>query len=125
MAGRTGIIPEDRPLTSAERELLTWLISNGTPEARNYIPQMEELRVISRCACGCPTVDFHPPVGPSQILADFYGVTSENVEVGVILHARDGRLSEMEVYSISQQDGLFGLPQINSLKKDWLPSNSK
>jgi hypothetical protein len=44
-----------------------------------------------------------------------YGLTPENVEVGVILHARDGQLSEMEIYSIAQQERRFGLPKIDTL----------
>ncbi len=52
MASHSGVVSENRSLTSEERELITWLISNGTPEARNYIPQLEELRVVSRCAWG-------------------------------------------------------------------------
>ncbi len=91
MENHPGVIPQNRPLSPEEQRLLTWLISHGTPEAQNYAAQIEELRVISHCSCGCPTVDFYPPKGPSEILADFYGVTSEKVDVGVILHARDGK----------------------------------
>jgi hypothetical protein len=71
------------------------------------------------------TLDFYSPKGPSEILADFYGVTSENVEVGVILHARNGKISEMEVYSVAQQDQSFGLPKIETLKAVWLPSDRR
>ena len=125
MPDHSGIVSENRNLTSEERHLLMWLISHGTPEAQDYIPQIEKLRVISRCSCGCPTVDFYPPKGPSEILADFYGVTAENVEVGVILHARDGRISELEVYSVAQQEKPFGLPKLETLKTFWLPSSKK
>jgi hypothetical protein len=122
VVNHSGVVSENRPPTPDEKQLLIWLISNGKPEARDYMRQVEELRVISRCSCGCPTVDFTPPKGPSDLLADFYGITPENVEVGVILHARDGRLSEMEIYSVHQQEEPFGLPKIDTLKNYWVPA---
>ncbi|HET6217114.1 MAG TPA: hypothetical protein VFE27_08865 [Acidobacteriaceae bacterium] len=125
MDNHQGVISENRSLTTEERNLLDWLMSHGTPQAQNYAAQIGELRVISRCSCGCPTIDFYPPTGPSEILADFYGATPEGVDVGVILHAREGRISEMGVYSVAKQDQAFGLPKIDTLKTFWLPSRKK
>jgi hypothetical protein len=116
-----GIKSDDRPLTGAERTLLGWLIANGTPEAQQYAPQVSQARVVARCTCGCPTVDLaigdrqRRTVGASLLLADFEGVTPEGIEVGVILHAREGQLSELEVYAIPDVNGSFGLPTIESL----------
>lgn len=116
--------PEDRPLTGDERTLLEWLIAHGgSPEAQQYAPQVSQVRVVARCTCGCPTIDLaigerqhHRTVGASLVLADFEGVTPEGIEVGVILHARGGQLSELEVYALPEVDGSFGLPTIESLK---------
>jgi hypothetical protein len=116
MPGRSESIAENRILTPAESELIRWLISHGTPEAQDYVPQIEKLHVVRRCSCGCPTVDFYTSQGASKILADFYGVTPENVEVGVILHARDGRIAELEIYPLYEQVAPFGLPQLDTLK---------
>jgi hypothetical protein len=116
MSGRSGSISENRILSLAEKELIKWLISHGTPEARDYVLQIEKLQVVRRCSCGCPTVDFYASQGASKILADFYGVTPENVEVGVILHARDGRIAELEIYPLYEQEAAFGLPKIDTLK---------
>jgi len=55
--------------------------------------------------------------GPSEILADFDGTTDDGVPVGVILHAREGQISELEVYAISDFEGTFSLPKIQSLKR--------
>lgn len=44
--------------------------------------------------------------GPSQILADFFGLTPDNIEVGVVLHAREGKLSELETYPLAENDRL-------------------
>jgi hypothetical protein len=122
-------IPENRPLNDGERALIDWLIANGIPESQALKQQLTGLQVIGRCSCGCPTVDFasgdshQPTTGPSRILADFFGVTPEGVEVGVILHARQDRISELEVYSLGTTDTTnrsFGLPRIETLKAlDW------
>ena len=53
---------------------------------------------------------------PSVLVADFVGETPAGRQVGVILHAREGRLSELEVYDFSEHDGAFPLPSIESLK---------
>ena len=61
--------------------------------------------VVSRCGCGCPTIDLSvdgsttPSHGPSEIVADFYGNSPEGVPICVLVHVRDGKLSELEVYS--------------------------
>ena len=116
MSGRSESISENRTFSVAESELIGWLISHGVPEAQDYVPQIENLRVVRRCSCGCPTVDFYASQGASKILADFYGVTPENVEVGVILHVRDGRIAELEIYPVYEQEAPFGLPLIDTLK---------
>jgi len=73
--------------------------------------------------CGCPTIDLvigdrqQRIVGVSHVLADFEGITPEGIEVGVILHAREGQLSELEVFAMPEVDGPFGLPTIESLRK--------
>jgi predicted dithiol-disulfide oxidoreductase (DUF899 family) len=54
---------------------------------------------------------------PSHILADFVGKTPEGIEVGVILHAREGAISELEVYAMPDVTGPFSLPSIESLKQ--------
>ena len=52
-----------------------------------------------------------------NILADFVGKTPDGIEVGVILHAREGEISELEVYAIPDVSGPFSLPSIESLKQ--------
>ena len=111
----------DRPLSPEERRLLEWLIEHGTPEARDLRSQVEQARVVSHCRCGCPTVDLgitgmERTSGGSQILADFIGQTPEGFRVGVLLHAREGRLSELEVYNLSEKEGAFSLPFIETLE---------
>jgi len=95
---------------------------HGGPETEQYVPQLSQVRVVATCTCGCPTIDLaigerrHRTVGASLVLADFEGVTPEGIEVGVILHAREGQLSELEVYAMPEVDGSFSLPRIESLR---------
>jgi hypothetical protein len=106
--------PENRSLTTDERILLEWLIANGSPSAAKYAPQIPRVSVVSRCTCGCPTIDLavdgkHVD-GGSELVADFVGKSPEGIQVGVILHCRGGQISELEVYAIDEAKGAFGLP---------------
>jgi hypothetical protein len=119
----TFIQRERRPLTKEERTLLEWLITNGNPDAQQYTSQIADVTVVGRCTCGCPSIDLavgdheQRKSGPSTILADFEGKTREGIEVGVILHAREGHISELEVYAIPDVKAPFNLPIIVSLKQ--------
>jgi hypothetical protein len=117
------IRPERRSLTEKEGTLLEWLLANGRPDAKPYRSQVANVNVVGRCTCGCPSIDLavgereQRKTAPSIILADFEGRTPEGVEVGVILHAREGEISELKVYAIPVVDGPFNLPSIESLKR--------
>jgi len=116
-----GSIPEYRDLTPDERVLLQWLLANGFEDTSLFAAQLSQAKVISRCACGCPTIDLvigdrmSRTEGVSTIIAQAGGNSPEGVKVDVILHAREGELSELEVYSL---DGTseFTLPKIESMK---------
>ena len=113
-------LPVERQLSTAERTLLEWLLAHGGPDASKYKSQIDSLRVVSRCGCGCPTVDFalHSghKMGASEVVAEAGGQSPEGVSVGVILHARDGELSELEIYSTQGEDVAFHLPLPESLE---------
>jgi hypothetical protein len=111
--------PENRPLTTDERSLLEWLILNGSRSAAKYAPQIPRVSVVSRCTCGCPTIDLavdgkHAD-GGSELVADFVGKSPEGRQVGVILHCRGGQISELEGYAIDEVTGTFGLPRPDDL----------
>jgi len=111
--------PDNRPLTTDERMLLEWLIANGSPSAAKYAPQILRVSAVSRCTCGCPTIDLavdgkHVD-GSSELVADFVGKSPEGILVGVILHCRGGQISELEVYAMDEVKGTFGLPSPDAL----------
>jgi hypothetical protein len=103
-------IPEQRDLTPNELQLLEWLLENGSPEAVSYKPQLSEVRVVSRCSCGCPSIDLavgernSRTVGPTTILCDAHGHSPEGISLMVTLHAREGELSELEVITDDDVD---------------------
>src|SRR5450755_2563883 len=107
-------IADERTLSREEISLLEWLIAHGRPDASQYELQIRKLRVVSRCGCGCPTVDLALGAarrdGPSEIIADSEGVSPEGVRVGTMVHVRDGEISELEVYSATG-DRNFSLPK--------------
>jgi hypothetical protein len=91
----------DRPLTREEYELTRWILEHGTPEAAEYIEQLERARVVSRCPCGCASIDFEieglgkAPPGV-HVLGDFiFG--GESDLCGVFVFSCHGILSGLEV----------------------------
>ncbi len=50
------------------------------------------------------------------MLADFAGRMAEGTEVGVLLHAREGKISELEIYPWVDPEWSFQLPEIDTLK---------
>lgn len=112
-------LADTRPLTTEERVLLGWLVAHGLPNAHRYADQLDRVSVVSRCTCGCPTIDLtidgKRTSGPSELIADAEGLSPEGISVGVILHCREGQLSELEVYPIDEVKGPFALPNLRTL----------
>jgi hypothetical protein len=111
--------PQNRPVTAEERILIEWLLRHGKAGSDRFLKQVDSLRVVTRCLCGCPTVNFSQEGEPvaqesEHILAD-YLATVNGEDVGVILFQRGGRLSSLEVYSQAGTDKPFGLPEIKTI----------
>src|SRR5262249_36952776 len=114
-----------RSLSHNERILLESLLERPSSDVSKsdvskYKSQVEKLRVAAKCGCGCPTVDFalglDRKFGASDIVAEAGGKSPEGVSVAVILHAREGELSELEVYATQGLDISFNLPLPESLE---------
>ncbi|MGA9981295.1 MAG: hypothetical protein WBQ08_21930 [Candidatus Sulfotelmatobacter sp.] len=112
-------VREERSLSPEETTLVEWLVEHGRPDASQYGWQVPKLRVFSRCGCGCPTIDFAigetRKTGASHIIADGKGKSPEGAAVGVILHVREGEISELEAYSITGEATVFTLPKPDSI----------
>ncbi len=113
-------VPEARQLTIKERLLLERLLLHGTADSASYAEQVSLVTVASRCGCGCPTVDLAVDGrvtsldSPTVILSEAGGVSPEGVSFGIILHGREGLISELEVYPINGK-GVFTLPDIDQI----------
>lgn len=122
-----------RPLSSEELELLRWILENGGEAARSFLPQLEGIRAVRWCHCGCPSIRLlTEPDAPEaehradKIVCDVFGTTPENEKAGIFLFQKDGRLDLMEIYSLDA--GLYGdtpeyrLPTIKGLEfPEWKP----
>ncbi len=91
-----------RPLTVDEHDLIEALLGAVRSGVGRYIGQLEELEVVGRCRCGCPSIDLASAGSASDgrasplVLAD--AESPEGVPVGVILWVRNGQLSGLEVH---------------------------
>ena len=120
MPGATSI-PEDRVLTVQECELVRWLLEHGNENAKSFLVHLESAKVISRCYCGCASINFAvankvPTAASFQVLSDFQWESPEGHLFGVFVFARNDLLSGLEVWSIDGQSTPTSLPAIENLK---------
>jgi len=82
-----------------------WLLTESAivDGADALISQVPGLLVSGACDCGCPSVDFFVEglSATAMIVAEADGRSPEDAPVGVLLWARAGRLSGLEVYDLS------------------------
>jgi hypothetical protein len=112
-------IPDQRPLTEAERGLARWMLEHGSPEAAAYLSQLDQAHVVSRCPCGCASIDFEvaglpAPSGGLRILGD-YLFGGEADLAGAFIFARAGVLAGIEVYGLAVEAPRM-LPHPESLR---------
>ena len=107
-----------RPLTADEHDLIEAMLGALRSGVSRYIGQLESAEVIGGCGCGCPSIDLTAEsagTGTSPIpviLAD--AESPEGVSVGVILWARGGCLSGLEVHPWDGSD-VIRLPRPETL----------
>lgn len=115
-------IPEDRPLTPQEQALVRWLLEHGNPDAARFLPQLADARVVSRCPCGCASIDFAiagavPPAGAGmRVLADYQWQGADGEQFGVFVFERAGLLAGLEVWSVDGLAAASALPMIGQLQ---------
>jgi hypothetical protein len=115
-------ISENRPLTQEEAALVKWLLEHGTDEARALLPQLDRARVVSRCSCGCTSVDFSidgkvtSPKSGMSVVSDYRWNSPEGYLFGVFAYAREGLLSGIDLWSIDGRATASRLPDTNQLR---------
>ena len=80
------------------------MLAHGGADAPEFLPQLAAARVISRCGCGCPSIDFAVeglprPSGPLRILGDY--VIGEPPAAGIMIFEQSGVLGGIEVYTLA------------------------
>jgi hypothetical protein len=110
----------NRPLTSAEEDLIRWMLEHGAPEARAFLPQLEKAQVTPwRCKCGCASINlsvegFPSPSGGPHPIADFVFGGDEDLS-GIFVFEQSGVLAGLEVYGMAG-DAPKSLPSPESLR---------
>jgi hypothetical protein len=112
--------PLIRPLTQHERDLVRWLIEHSfVKDASRPLPQVDRLSVVSKCNCGCPTIDFaldgEPAVLKGQHYISDWDAEVNGIPVYVQIWISKDQISSLEVGSYPGTDQPFGLPQIESI----------
>jgi hypothetical protein len=117
MQQRTSSIPDVRQLTEHERQLIRWMLEHGQSQRRaEFFPQLDRASVVSRCPCGCASIDLAIDGAPPEpgagldVLGDFTWSGPGGEAMGAFVFAKRDRLAGLEVYSA---DGL--------LTPNWLP----
>jgi hypothetical protein len=96
----------NRQLTSAEKQLIRWMLEHGNSDARAFLPQLEKARVTPfRCPCGCASINLSIdglplPIGGMHILADFIFGTGGELS-GIFTWEESGVLAGLEVYGLA------------------------
>ena len=112
---------QDRPLTEHERALVKWLLEHGNPDAAEFLPQLADAWVVSRCPCGCASIGFAiGGVIPADdagmhILSDFEW-QGDGVYSGIFVFACGGQLAGIEVWSLDGKASTSLLPRIDQLR---------
>lgn len=109
----------NRKITSLEAAVIRATLERAPVELVDMAAStIDSLMVISRCDCGCASVDFQgPPLDePSKPIADGIGVTSKGGEVGIIVWGRKGQITGLEVYDLGAGEIDLVLPVIDSIK---------
>ena len=119
MAGAASVA-EDRPLSGQEAALVRCMLEHGEPGAATFLVQLPDARVVSRCSCGCASVNFSvagvaPPPGSVGILAEFQFRMPEGHVCGAFVFERNGVLAGLDVWSVDGRTVPATLPAIESL----------
>ena len=115
-------IPDARDLSSEERHLTRWLLEHGTSSAERFLDQVDRIRVVSRCGCGCASINFDlegrgwKSPGGLEVLSDYQWRDGDGRLFGAFVFAKQGTLAGLEVYSID------GLATPTQLRCSWSES---
>jgi hypothetical protein len=114
--------PEDRPLSAKETVFVVWMLEHGDARAAGALPQVERARVISRCGCGCASVEFSVdglaplPRSRMEVVSDYCWFTERGNLCRAYVFLRAGRLAGIDVWSIERVETPHELPDPEQLR---------
>jgi hypothetical protein len=123
--GMTGHSLQDagvRPLTDSERALLDAFLRYDFQGVEELRTQVGQLRASSGCTCGCGTLDLHiddvlprsSGDGPVPVEGTVVSADGQPTGGGLLLFVEDGRLSGLEVYSLT--DDSLPMPDLEHVR---------
>ena len=85
--------------------------------------QIRDARVVSRCGCGCPSIEFSisgtAPSGGSglrDVTDEFYWTSKDGHIYAVVAYEKANQLAGLEIYSVDGLSTPTSLPQLPELK---------
>lgn len=89
---------------------------SAAPVTQSLLATVPGLEVVSRCECGCDTINFKGwgQSGPPQILADGVAETPDGKAIGVIVFGTPNQITCLEVYSYDDEPAR--LPTVESIR---------
>lgn len=70
-----------------------------TPPAEKFLEQLENLKVVSRCACGCASIDFVDAPDGFEVISEAEFRNQDGGLIGVLVFASRDKLATLETYS--------------------------
>ena len=121
MTHELGNLTNPRALSQTELELVDWLLRHGVSDAEIFFPQVQHLKVVAHCQCGCASIDFsvgqeRPKKLGMRVLSDYQWRDSEGHLFGIFLFEQDDLLGGLEVWSIDGDETPATLPAIELLE---------
>lgn len=93
-----------RPLSTAEKTLVRWMIENGDDPDPRYLEELDQAEVCGGCDCGCESIDFQiggkaPDMsGKWDIISDWiYKGFIEDEIFGAYIFTYDGHLAGLDL----------------------------
>lgn len=116
---QTEMIPERRPIRSAEVDVIRATLQQAPVRAVNdhVVTSLPTLAVVARCECGCASVDFdeQPSEHRSKPVGDGVGETPLGGRVGVIVWGRQDAIIGLELHDLGAGDDDLVLPVPESI----------
>jgi hypothetical protein len=111
-----------RPLTDVEKAILNRILEPEFEGAEEYRSQVEFATAVSKCGCGCPSVNFEvdrsapratddPGYGPLDVEA-VISAHGEDPAAGILVFSKDGYLVSLEYLDV-QGTGESQWPDLN------------